>query len=106
MVNVVTMMTIRRILRRRTERYEDGDIIDITTAQLFGTPDESFLINNNKKTKEKKGDDGDEIGDGDPKRGEKKTKGIDSSVLKEKEGDDFNNTKCKYMYIHSFFQNN
>ena len=55
---------------------------------------------------EKKGNDGDENGDGDTKRGEKNRKGINGSVLKEKEGDDFNNTKCKYMYILSFFQNN
>ena len=27
-------------------------------------------------------------------------------VLKEKKGNNFNNTKCKYMYILSFFQNN
>ena len=31
------------------------------------------------------------------KRGEKNRKGIDGSVPKEKEGDNFNNTKCKYM---------
>ena len=29
----------------------------MTTAQFFGTPNKSFLIKNNKKTEEKKGDD-------------------------------------------------
>ena len=52
------------------------------------------------------GDDGNENSGGDAKRGEKKRKVVDGSVPKEKEGDDFNNTKCKYMYILSFFQNN
>ena len=85
---------------------EDDDVIDITAAQFFRTPNQAFLIKKNKKTEEKKGDDGDENGDGDAKRGEKKRKGIDGSVLKEKEGNDFNNTKCKYMYILSFFRNN
>ena len=51
-------------------------------------------------------DDGDEKSDGNAKRGEKKRKGFDGSVLKEKEGDDFNDIKCKYMYILSFLQNN
>ena len=59
-----------------------------------------------KKTEEKKNDDGNENGDGNAKRGEKKRKDIDSSVPKEKEGNDFNNRKCKYMYILLFFQNN
>ena len=85
---------------------EDDDVIDITAAQLFGTPDEAFLVKKNKKTEDKKGDDDDENGDGDAKRGEKKRKGMDGSVPKEKKGDDFNNKKCKYMYIISFFQNN
>ena len=85
---------------------EDDNVINITSAQFFGTPDEAFLIKNNKKTEEKRGDDGNENGNGDAKRGEKKRKGIDGSVPKEKEGDDFNNTKCKYMHILSFFQNN
>ena len=40
------------------------------------------------------------------KRGKKKSGGIDGFVPKDKEGDDFNNTKYKYMYILSFFQNN
>ena len=84
---------------------EDIDVINITTAQFFGTPDEAFLIKKNKKTEEKKFDDGDENGNSDAKRGEKKRKGIDGSVPKDKEGGDFNNTKCKYMYILSFFQN-
>ena len=80
------------------------DVIKITAAQFFGTPDEAFLIKNNKKTEEKKGDDGDK--NGNAERGEKKRKGIDGSVPKDKEGDNFNNKKCKYMYILSFFQNN
>ena len=63
---------------------KDDDVIDITTAQFFGTPDEAFLVQKNKKTKENKGDDGDENGDGDVKRGKKKRKGIDGSVPKEK----------------------
>ena len=85
---------------------EDDDLIDIAAAQFFGTPDEAFLIKKNKKTEEKKGDDGDENIDGDANRGGKKRKGIDGSVPKEKEGDALNNKKCKYMYILSFFQNN
>ena len=57
-------------------------------------------------TEEKKGDDDDENGDGGAKRGKKRRGGIDGSVPKEKECDDFNNIKCKYMYILSFFLNN
>ena len=48
---------------------KDDYVIDITTAQFFGTPDEAFLVQKNNRTKEKKGDDGDENGDGDVKRG-------------------------------------
>ena len=59
-----------------------------------------------KDTGEKKGNDGDKNGDSGTKRGKKNRGGINGSVPKEKEGDDFNNTKCKYMYIISFFQNN
>ena len=84
---------------------EDEDVINITAAQFFSTPDEVFLIKKNKKTEENKGNGGNENGDGDANKGEKKRNGIDGSVLKEREGDDFNNTKCKYMYILSFFQN-
>ena len=29
---------------------EDDNVIDITAAQFFDTPDEAFLIKNNKKT--------------------------------------------------------
>ena len=29
---------------------EDDDVIDITAAQFFGTPNEAFLIKKNKKT--------------------------------------------------------
>ena len=55
---------------------------------------------------EKKGYDIDENVEGSAKRGEKKRGGIDMSVPKEKEGDAFNNTKCKYIYILPFFQKN
>ena len=51
-------------MEEKEQENEEDDVIDITTAQLFGTPDEAFLINKNKKTEEKKGDDGDENGDG------------------------------------------
>ena len=61
---------------------EDNDVIDITAAQFFGTPDEEFLIKKNKKTGEKKDNDSNKNGDGDAKRGEKKRKGIDGSVPK------------------------
>ena len=88
------------------KEWEYDNVINITAAQFFVTPDEAFLIKKNKKTEEKKGGDGDENGDGDARRGEKKRKVIASSVPKEKEGDNFNNTKCKYTYILSFFQNN
>ena len=50
------------------------DVIGITAAQLFGTPDEAFIIKKNKKTEEKKSDGGDENDDGDGKKGEKKRK--------------------------------
>ena len=53
-------------------------------------------------TEEKKGNDGDKNGDGGAKRGKKKRGGIDGYIPKKKEGDDFNNKKCKYMYILSF----
>ena len=38
---------------------EDDDVIDITAAKLFGTPDEAFLIKKNKKTEKKQGNDRD-----------------------------------------------
>ena len=57
-------------------------------------------------TEEKKGNGKNENRNGGAKRGNKRRGGIDGSVSKEKEGDDFNDTKCKYMYILSFFQNN
>ena len=85
---------------------EEDNVINITAAQFFGKPDKAFLVKKNKKTQEKKGDDGNENDDSNSKRGEKKRKGIDGSVPKEKEGNNFNNTKCKYMYILSFFKNN
>ena len=54
---------------------------------------------------EKKGDENNKNSDGGANRGKKRRGGIDESVLKEKGGNVFNNTKCKYMYILSFFQN-
>ena len=80
-------------------------MINITVAQFFSKPNETFLIKRNKKTEEKKGDDGNKNGNYDAKMEEKKRKDTDGSVPKGKEGDNFNNTKCKYMYILSFFQN-
>ena len=58
------------------------------------------------ETEEQKGDDDNENVHGSSKRGNKKRGSINRSVPKQNEGDDFNNTKCKYMYILSFFQNN
>ena len=43
---------------------EEDDVTNVTVAQFFGTPDEAFLIKKNKKTAEKKGDDGDKNGEG------------------------------------------
>ena len=45
-------------------------------------------------TEENKGNDGNKNGGGGTKR-----KGINGSVPKEKEGDEFNNIKFKYMYL-------
>ena len=57
-------------------------------------------------TEKKKGDDGEMNREGGAKRRKRIRGGIDGSIPKEKEGEDFNNTKCKYMYILSFFQYN
>ena len=54
---------------------------------------------------ENKGYEGEKNNDGGAKRGKKKRGGIDGFAPKEEEGDNYNNTKCKYMYILSFFQN-
>ena len=54
----------------------------------------------------KKGGDGKMNREGGVKRRKNNGGGIDGSIPKEKEGEDFNNTKCKYMYILSFFQYN
>ena len=43
---------------------DDEDVIDITAAQLLGTPNEAFLIKKNKKTEAKKGDGGNRNGKG------------------------------------------
>ena len=43
---------------------DDEDVIDITAAQLLGTPNEAFLIKKNKKTEAKKGDGGCKNGNG------------------------------------------
>ena len=56
--------------------------------------------------KEKNDDDDNKNGDGGAKSGNKIRGGIDGSVPKDKEGNDFNNKKCKYMDILLFFQNN
>ena len=53
-------------------------------------------------TEEKKGNDGEKNRDSGAKRGKKKRGVIDRYITKKKEGDDFNNKKCKYMYILSF----
>ena len=50
--------------KERDNEEDDKNVIDITAAQLFGTPDEAFLIKKNKKTEEKKGDGGDKNGNG------------------------------------------
>ena len=50
--------------KERENKDDNDNIIGITAAQFFGIPDEAFLIKNNKKTEEKKGDDSDENGDG------------------------------------------
>ena len=45
--------------------------------------------------------------DGVAKRGKKNKRGdIGGSVSKDKGDDYLNNTKCKYIYILSYFQNN
>ena len=49
-------------------------------------------------TEEKMGDGDDKNGNGGMKRVKKKGGSIGGSVLRE-EGDDFNNNKCKYIYI-------
>ena len=55
---------------------------------------------------EKKDNDSDQNGNIGAKKVKKKRGGIEKSVTKEKEDNSSNNTKCKYMYIISFFQNN
>ena len=57
-------------------------------------------------TEEKKDNEKNENGYGGANMGKKRRGVINRSVLKEKEGDDFNDIKCKYMYILSFLQNN
>ena len=57
-------------------------------------------------TEEKKDNENNKNGNAGAKWGKKSRVSIDGSVLKEKYGDNFNNTKYKYMYILSFFQNN
>ena len=57
-------------------------------------------------TEEKKDNYNDKSGNIGAKRGKRKRGGIKRSVTKEKEGNNSNNTKYKYMYILSFFQNN
>ena len=57
-------------------------------------------------TEQQNGDDNGENDDGGAKRGNKMREGIDGSILQDKEGDDFNNTKCEHMYIFLFSQNN
>ena len=57
-------------------------------------------------TEEKKVHGDDKNGDSGAKKEKKRMGGIDGSIPKDKEGDDFNNTKCKYMDILLFFQNN
>ena len=52
-----------------------------------------------------KGNDNNKNGDGGAKRGKKRRGGINELFVKEKDSNDFNNTKCKCMYILSFFQN-
>ena len=44
-------------MEEREQDNEDDNLIDITTSQLFSTPDKAYLINNNKGTDQKKGDD-------------------------------------------------
>ena len=44
---------------RENEDEDNNDkVINITTTQLFGTPDKAFLIKKNKKTEERQGNDG------------------------------------------------
>ena len=57
-------------------------------------------------TEKKKGGDGKMNREGGAKRRKKNRGGIDGSIPKEKVGEEFNNIKCKYMYILSFFQYN
>ena len=57
-------------------------------------------------TKQKMVNDNNKKGDSNANRGKNRRKGIKEYVLKEKKGNSFNNTKCKYMSILSFFQNN
>ena len=51
---------------------------------------------------EEKGNDNKKNGEGGANTGKKRRGGIDESVLKEKEVNDYNNIKCKYMYILLF----
>ena len=54
-------------------------------------------------TEEKNGDENNENSNSGSKRGNKTMGGINGYVSKDKEGNDFNNIKCKYMYILFIF---
>ena len=46
-------------MEEKERENKDDNVIDVTAAQFFGTPDYAFIIKKNEKTGDKKGDDGD-----------------------------------------------
>ena len=51
-------------MKQKEQENEEDNVIDITTAQFFSTPDKAFLIKNNKNAEEKKFDEGNKNGHG------------------------------------------
>ena len=82
---------------KENEDEDNDNVINITTTQLFGTPDEAFLIKKIRRrrrsrvmnatrtvTEEKKGDDGEKNSNGAAKRGKNKGGCINGYVPNEK----------------------